>query len=776
MHLKNITLRGFKSFAKKSHLLFEPGISVIVGPNGSGKSNIADAISWVLGEQSVKSLRGSSMEDVIFKSRNEELAIAEVSLLFDNRDKFLPLEFNEIKITRRVYQKGGSEYFINSAPARLFDILDLTSERGIGKGLYTIINQGQIDDMALLKPMERKMVIDEILGIAKHKTRRAKSRSRLTKVNDDLERIKDLIAEVKRVMDPLEIESERAQKYFEVSNVLKDEEISLFILELNNLNRSWDLQNINYNEDKKKLEEIEKKIEEVETERKTYEERFVKKQVIFEDYKVKIEKFNNCKSIQERNALLTESKKNVFNTLFNMSKSQYAGIRNAAYEIMTRNSDHYKSFPDRKLIMEKLSESTERIKKFYLKFSGLINDAVSKKELEEDYCAITVELEKLAELIKSYGSKTQENTEPNKNPHGYIENKDENLKTRIEEKLRELDAIQTFCLKKIEEMECLSAVLKKFKINAEQIGNIAYKGFNELLDEINSYNLRTGDFIKNISDLNLKKQSLENEIYRIDFRRDQIREKVKELSEEMLDNYSLPLEYIFKNYKPSQDIEKSKKIVRKLKNELKNFGNINPNATAEYKIVKERHDFLELQKNDLSESRKKLEELIKDINKRIDEIFNSRFEEINSNFSSYFKLLFPAGNGEMYLTDLIVEDEKDYGIELKVDIGNSKIVPISLLSGGEKALVSIAFLFSIFATNNSPFYVFDEIDASMDDMNLNRFIMLVKQFSTGRQIIIITHQKKTMEIADTIYGVSMQSSGISKIISEKVERENAEIN
>lgn len=121
-------------------------------------------------------------------------------------------------------------------------------------------------------------------------------------------------------------------------------------------------------------------------------------------------------------------------------------------------------------------------------------------------------------------------------------------------------------------------------------------------------------------------------------------------------------------------------------------------------------------------------------------------------------------------------DEDDYGIELSVDIGNNKMIPLSLLSGGEKALVSIAFLFSIFATNNSPFYVFDEIDASLDEMNLNRFTWLVKKFSEGRQVIIITHQKKTMEIANSIYGVTMQSNGISKIVSEKVDWQDAEIN
>ena len=221
MYLKNITLRGFKSFRDKSKLFFEPGISVIVGPNGSGKSNIADAISWVLGEQSPKTLRGNSMADVIFKSKNEEMGIAEVSLVFDNSNRLFNTEFREVKITRRVFSKGGSEYFINSSPCRLIDIHELTADSGISKGLHIIINQGQINEIAVLKPLERKAIIDEVLGISKHKNRRDKSIIKLQKVKDDIDRIDDLMEEIKRTMDPLEIEAKRAQKYSEILIYIK---------------------------------------------------------------------------------------------------------------------------------------------------------------------------------------------------------------------------------------------------------------------------------------------------------------------------------------------------------------------------------------------------------------------------------------------------------------------------------------------------------------------------------------------------------------------------
>jgi len=308
LYLKNITLQGFKSFKNKSRLFFEPGISVIVGPNGSGKSNVADAISWVLGEQSPKSLRGSSMGDVIFKSKNEEMGIAEVSLMFDNSTKLFNTEFREVKFTRRVFMRGGSEYFINSSPCRLIDIQELTADSGIGKGLNIIINQGQINEIAVLKPIERKAIIEEVLGISKHKNRRDKSLSKLQKVKNDIDRIDDLMEEIKRTMDPLEIEAKRAQKHAEIFNLLKDEEISLFIAHLNHLNNEWESENESYRKNKDELKEIASKILSAEKEKNDLLKLTNKEQSEHEFWKNKIDWFNSEKNRLESIIALIESK------------------------------------------------------------------------------------------------------------------------------------------------------------------------------------------------------------------------------------------------------------------------------------------------------------------------------------------------------------------------------------------------------------------------------------------------------------------------------------
>lgn len=767
MFLKNITLRGFKSFANKSQLIFEPGVSVIVGPNGSGKSNVADAISWVLGEQRVKSLRGNSMEDVIFRNKKEELAIAEVSLFFDNSDNFLNLDFKEVKITRRVFAKGGSEYFINSSPCRLIDIQDLTAERGIGKGFYTIINQGQVNDIAVLKPSDRKIIIDELIGVAKHKIRRDKSKSKLLKVSGDIERIDDLMHEVKRTLDPLEIESKKAQQYSEVHSNLKCEELSLFISELNELNKKWEYENTRNEENEIKLKEINQKIELLINEKSKQQKNIYNSRSRYNYLKEKIDDFNLKENKASSMINLFESKRNVFSTLNNMLKMEYSSLKSSTRQIsgtknFYENKKNNTSEENIKVILNSLKNLDNKVNEFFSKIKNYISRIELIIEFEKDKESIKKELIELMELIKKYIVASNDSY-----------NYDGNVSIEIEKKLESIQTLGNYCMKKVEDTEKILSVLNIFIQIAQKIKGRLYPEYKELYRKIEDEDKSFYEFDNKINDARVEKQNIDNELFKINFTKQQVREKVTNQTESVIDNYNLPVEYIFKNYKPCEDIEKSSRIVRRLKNEIKSFGNINPNATIEFNRVKERYDFLQSQRDDLFDSKKNLELLISDINKKIEELFAIKFEEINNNFKTYFKLLFPLGEGRLDLVNSNDDGEDEIGIDMKADIGNNKLVQLSLLSGGEKALISIAFLFSIFASNIAPFYVFDEIDSALDDMNLNRFLALVKKFSSGRQVIIITHQKKTMEIADTIYGVTMQSTGISKIVSEKMEKINA---
>src|ERR1700733_3594193 len=229
MHLKSLTLRGFKSFASATTLRFEPGITAVVGPNGSGKSNVVDAISWVLGEQGAKALRGGKMEDVIFAGTagRPPLGRAEVTLTIDNHDGALPIEYAEVSITRRMFRDGASEYEINGASARLLDIQELLSDSGIGREMHVIVGQGQLDSVLQARPEDRRGFIEEAAGELKHRKRKERGVRKLEAMSANLTRPTDLPAELRRQLKPLGRQAEIARRAAGVQAELRDSRLRL---------------------------------------------------------------------------------------------------------------------------------------------------------------------------------------------------------------------------------------------------------------------------------------------------------------------------------------------------------------------------------------------------------------------------------------------------------------------------------------------------------------------------------------------------------------------
>lgn len=310
MYLKRLELQGFKSFADKTILEFMPGITTVIGPNGSGKSNISDAIRWVLGEQSMKSLRGSKAEDIIFAGtqNRKSLGFAEASLVFDNSDTKLPIEYTEVTVTRKLYRSGETGYFINKIPCRLKDILELFMDTGIGKDGYSIIGQGKIEEILSNKSEDRRHIFEEAAGIVKYRARKEESEKKLEQSKLNLLRVNDIISEIESNIDPLKAQSEKAKQYLELKQQLKEKEVGLFVYQIQNnkekINQVEEEESIFSNQNQEataKMEQVAKQKEEIKEKIDTITNQIEQMQQLgFEGEKQKEKRNADIKIAQER--------------------------------------------------------------------------------------------------------------------------------------------------------------------------------------------------------------------------------------------------------------------------------------------------------------------------------------------------------------------------------------------------------------------------------------------------------------------------------------------
>lgn len=242
MHLKRLEIVGFKAFADRTSVDFVPGVTAVVGPNGSGKSNITDAIRWVLGEQSVKSLRGSKMEDIIFAGSDtrKPLNVAEVTLTLENDDQFLPIDYHEVSVTRRVYRSGESEFYINKQSCRLKDIVDLFMDSGLGREAFSIISQGKVEEILSSKSEDRRTIFEEAAGVLKYKTRKKKAEIKLFETQDNLNRVDDILHEIEGQVEPLKLQSSIAKDYLDKKEELEKTEVALTVYEIEELHGKWE--------------------------------------------------------------------------------------------------------------------------------------------------------------------------------------------------------------------------------------------------------------------------------------------------------------------------------------------------------------------------------------------------------------------------------------------------------------------------------------------------------------------------------------------------------
>ena len=472
MYLKRLELQGFKSFADKTVLEFMPGITSVIGPNGSGKSNISDSIRWVLGEQSMKSLRGSKSLDIIFAGtqNRKSLGFAEASLVFDNSDGTLPIEYTEVTVTRKIYRSGETGYYINKTPCRLKDVLELFMDTGIGKDGYSIIGQGKIDEILSNKSEDRRHIFEEAAGIVKYRTRKQEAEKKLEHTKLNLLRINDILAEIESNIEPLKVQSEKAKKYLNLREELKSIEIGLFIY--------------NIEKYKKELEEIVKDEEIYNSQCSEEEGKLESIKNLKETLKAEIDEITN--NIEQISNLGFESQKEIemLNSDINVAKTRISNNK----ENKERLEKEIEEFEER------IKELEEEIKQ---KQEKRLNLKENKEKFEKELKEKEEELEKLTKTL------SQKELEIEKNKQQVEENVDRkyNLQSDINTEKINIENGEKREKQIASEIATNISELDSTRLEKEDIS----KTFYEIEDKRNK-------ILNNQKEINDKKQKAETKI------------------------------------------------------------------------------------------------------------------------------------------------------------------------------------------------------------------------------------------------------------------------
>ncbi len=391
MYLKRLEVQGFKSFADKTVVELMPGITSVIGPNGSGKSNIVDSIRWILGEQSMKSLRGAKSHDIIFSGtqNRKSLGFAEASLIFDNSDNVLPIEYTEVTVTRKIYRSGETGYYINKVPCRLKDILELFMDTGIGRDGYSIIGQGKIDEILSNKSEDRRHIFEEAAGIVKYRSRKQESEKKLEHTKLNLLRINDILSEIEINIEPLKAQSEKAKKYLNLKEELKSIEIGLFIHNIEKY--KIQLQEIIKDEEifKNQLNDEEIKLENVKT---------LKEQLKMEidEITLKIEEMSNIGFEAEKEIEKLNSEINVNNTKIVNNNENKVRYEKEIEEQYIRIKELQEEIEQKQNKKENLKQNKEKFE-------------TELKEKEKELKELTSKLSNKEIEIQEYKQKVEEN-------------------------------------------------------------------------------------------------------------------------------------------------------------------------------------------------------------------------------------------------------------------------------------------------------------------------------------------------------------------------------
>jgi len=738
MYLKSLEISGFKSFAKKAGLSFTSPISSIVGPNGSGKSNVAEAFRFVLGEQSMKSMRGRRGEDLIFNGGNDggaRMNRASVKVVFDNNKRMLNIDFDEVTLERVVHRDNNNEYLVNGSSVRLKDIVELLSSAHIGVSGHHIISQGESDMILNANILERREMIEDALGLKVYQYKKVESQRKLEKTEENMKSIESLRREIAPHIRFLKKQVEKIEKTQE----LREELCKLYLIYFKKEEEYLRDERVNIDKEKdplvKELTELDKEIANV---RKLLEQS--KNRDAKSDELISIESILH-KIRLEKDAIVYD---------FGKIEGEIGAVeRTLGKEKEKQTREEYKTvyLKDVEEVVKKatLLESIFEIKKMLLEFISIYK----RKEDSEDIREIQTNLSSLNSRKNDLESSLEKIDEQEK------------IKTIEYNKLRQ----------KIEKEKDSNRDAEKdvFRIIARQ---------NEIRGILNGIKTREDKIFS-------EEQNLKAEL----------KEAYMLIGRESMDYKNTVI-----NFSEARNAQiERKKVIDKLKIRIEDSGTGNSfDILKEYREIEERDSFLNRELTDLLNSKKSLVDLIADLDARLNVEFREGILKINAQFQEFFSLMFGGGHAFLEIVrekkrkqksdtniSAVLSNENTYendehiyegeakkimeegeeGIEINVNLPRKKIKGLMMLSGGERALTSITLLFAISQVNPPPFIILDETDAALDEANSRKYGDMIVNLSKYSQLILITHNRETMSRAGVLYGVTMGADGTSKLLS-----------
>jgi len=831
VHLRAVKLRGFKSFPEPVEIRLEPGVGVIVGPNGSGKSNVSDAIRWAAGSLSPSELRAEKPDDVLFAGSSSGRGAAdfcEVELLFDNADGTLPVDFAELSVARRLHRGGEGQYLVNKAAVRRIDLVELLADLGLGQGMHSIISQGKVEAILASRPAERRALVEEAAGLGRFKARRHRAELKLARVAIEVERARDVEAEVRKRLRPLALQAtaaERAEKLRGEIARLYARIAELDLAALDERLREIDARRAATGTAKK---DVEARLEAVLAERGAAEEQLAdaaggREQALQALYRLRsaVERLDlRRESAAARLGRLRAAAEQPRRVLDERVKAERIALAEQVSLLEERLRALDRTLAEREGLppaARALAEEGERIALSLLEVEPGMERAVAAALRQRASALVADDAQAafaLLERAQAAGLGSLTVVIGKREPDLPVVAKEELLASPVaavtregfgydpasgelwfagetaEALLLELQARRRALVAELEEarkrsearipdsayaveadprvarglalaerlVRALDVSAARFEAPLKAEVETGASSSGALGEELRRLGAAEVELRQELSGASEAASAVEVDAARIEAEADEARRRLEAA------NADEPAE--------GDDREQLAVTVERLERRREALGFVNPLAKEEYEAEKERLEELAAQRADLEESLAELEKLSTELAETVERRFAETFDSVQRNFEEVAGTLFPGGEGRLRLTEAEGEEEEP-GVEVELRPVGKRVQRLSLLSGGEKALGAIAFLFALFLARPCPFYLLDEVEAALDDTNIGRFVELLRRYSDRAQFVVITHQKRTMEAADVLYGVTMGGDGVSQVVSRRLPRDEA---